>query len=202
MNMKKAVLIQSVILGTAFSLPVYAAMERPTVADCVERTGKTETECAEMLSRFGKDSRPPEGSLPEDAPRRGGVDTPQREDDAKFIEKASERVTKMKADRERRYVRMQERIGKIITYLDGEGADTSVVKGYLEIFKTKVADILSAYDGYIAALKTYEDDGSVSNKAAVVSSKESVRTRIIDASEYYRSTIMPALRSLVDLISE
>jgi hypothetical protein len=196
MDMKKAVLIQSLILGTAFALPVSAVMERPTVADCVERTGKTEADCKEMLSRFGKDSRPPEGSLPEDVPKPSNVDDIER------IEKPSERVAKMKTDRERRYVRMQERMGKIIAYLDSESVDTSAAKGYLETFKAKVTDILGAYDTYRAALEAYENDGSVGNKAAVVSSKESLRTRIIDTSEYYRSTVMPALRSLIDLVAE
>lgn len=203
MGLKKALLMQSVILGTALALPAYAAMQVPTVADCVERTGKTEDDCKEMILRFGRDSRPPEGAPQEGMPEgqnKGGKQ--QSGDDADRIETASERTARMRADRERRYVRMQERISKIITYLDEQGAETAAVKGYLETFKAKVTDILGAYDVYLAALKTYEGDGSVANKAAVGDAKETLRVRIIDTGEYYRSMIMPALRSLIDALPE
>ncbi len=198
MDMKKAVLIQSVVLGVALALPVSAAMPQQTVADCVERTGRTEADCAEMIAR-SKDSRPPEGGPAEQG---GDGNNVQVDEDIERAETVSERSTKMRTDRERRYARMQERIGKIITYLDEQGADTAVVKGYLDVFKTKVADILTAYDAYIATLKTYESDGSVANKAAIAVSKDSLRTRIIDASEYYRSTIVTMLRALIDALPE
>lgn len=211
MDMRKAVLVQSAILGAAFALPAYAAPDgapqAPTVAGCMERLGKTEAECTEMIATM-KERRPPDGGQRGD----GGDPRGQREgrgdgqgmgtDEGKeHIETAAERIAKVRSERQRRYERMEGRIGKLIAYLDEQGADTSAVKEQSETFASKAAGISSAYDGYVAALEAFDADGSEANRVAVVSAKEHVRALIIDVSEYYRSTLMPSLRTLIDSLA-
>ncbi|MFZ1654773.1 MAG: hypothetical protein WAT84_03005 [Candidatus Moraniibacteriota bacterium] len=189
--------------------------ERPqmTVADCVERTGKTESECQTMMSKM-KEGGPGEGGMRQDGMKPAAVggqpavrselrsSTQGRAAPDVVAEALPERAKRQMAVRARSYDVVEARSKKFIEYLQGEGATTTEIEGFLVTFRSKADATLAAFDTYIAALKTWESDKSETNTAAVATAKTVLKAASTETSSYVRETLVPALRTLIDTVNE
>lgn len=189
--------------------------ERPkmTVADCVKQSGKTESECETMMSKMkeggpGADGmgqggmKPPtDGGQPA---ARAGMRSPEQGRGAPDVvaEALSERATRQMAVRTRSYDAVEARSKKFIEYLQGEGVTTTEVEGFLATFQSRADATLTAFNAYIAALKTWESDKSEANTAAIATTKAALKTASTETSSYLRGTLVPALRALIDTVNE
>lgn len=185
--------------------------ERPKMntADCVERTGKTESECKEMEERM-KDGPPKDGSQSpmskeqtrgQDGSKMSGTGAGVMKDTSLGVP-VSGRAEQQKAERARMYEHLERRTEKFIGYLKDEGVNTDAASSSFVTFKSKAESALVAFDTYIAAVKSWENDRSNSNASAVATAKAGVRAAAAEAKAYYRETLLPILRASVDSVHE
>jgi hypothetical protein len=201
--------VASMIIFPSFSMGA-ETRGAPTVADCVEKTGKSDSECAEMINNFknrrppggemgSRDSgRPPMGKNPENI--RGGSH-PQNIN-MTSIDNRIENAQKMKDGRKERFVRIEERIQKLIDYIKSKGIDTAEIENNSATFKEKADEILSAFDTYIQALKNYKSDDSSDNSAKIRDARENIRTLSEKLAAFYRSSIRESIKTLIDQIED
>jgi hypothetical protein len=184
--------------------------EAPTVADCVEKTGKSDSECAEMINNF-KNRRPPGGEI-------GNRDSgkPPMEKNLENIRGGShpqninmgsidnriENAKKMKDDKKKRFAQTEEKIQKLIDYIKSQNIDTAEIENNLAAFKEKADEILSAFDTYIQALKNYKSDDSSDNSAKIRDARENIRTLSGKLAAFYRSSIREAIKTLIDRVED
>lgn len=181
-----------------------------TVDDCMERTGKTTEECQAIVERFKSGDRGNWGrSRSDDRRNTGDTQSSQgmmgreenRFDGGNQVRSLSDRVEQRRTMQQHMYESIENRIQKLLEYLDSKGIDTAKAKDLLATFTSKANDVLSRFGAYIQTLKTWEGDKSDANRSMVASAKSDLRTTLLDASQYYHQTLMPTLRSLIDSLS-
>lgn len=183
--------------------------ERPkmTVESCVERTGKTEAECQTMMDGQKNGERPVMGGQKDN---RGGMRGGNGESagmmggarSVSTAEALSVRAERQKADRAQIFANITTRTEKFIAYLDSKSVDTSSVKTMFETLQAKMAGALSAFDTYIASLKVWEGEKNNDNAQVIAANKAALKTSLTEVKTYYRETLIPALRSLVESVNE
>ena len=205
-----------------FSWPVASrgasAPKEPTVEDCVERTGLSEEKCSEMIEKF-KNMTPeerakmgPQGSRgggagrPPSAEREKEERPPMKESaelgDSVDIETQIERAEKAKSTREGKFSQMEERLEKILEYLKSQGIDISEAESNVNILKEKAANILSACDAYVAALEVSRDNNEGKLTDAAREAREKIRELSDDLRKFFRETLLPNLKSLIEKLSD
>lgn len=222
MNRDKILVSISVVALGMFFLPAVSrganAPKEPTVADCVERMGFSEEKCEEMIEKF-KNTTPedrakmrPQGSpgagtgRPPGAKVEEGERPPMKESaglgNSVDIETQIERAEKAKSAREEKFSQMEERLEKILEYLKSQNIDISEAENNLNTLKEKAANILSAYDAYIATLEDSRDtnDGKLTDAAR--EEREKIKELSDDLKEFFRNTLLVKLRYQINQLTE
>jgi hypothetical protein len=210
----------SLVALASFITPLVAlaatGMGTPTVEDCVSRTGQTKAQCTEMINKFKNMSpsdaanmKPPSGATGKQMPvLKSGDATPVKPKDtidttqiASDIDAKIERVTRMRAERERQFIQAESRVEKIIEFLKSKSIDTTEIESNLEIFKTKATAVLSAFDVYAQALANSKTDTSETASAAVQSAQTQIKTTVTDLISSY-GTLRNSLSAAIEKITQ
>lgn len=193
------------------------APKEPTVEDCVEHMGISEEKCIEMIEKF-KNMTPEErakigpsqGGGPPSAGGENGRspmrEPPKRENDslggAVDIETQIENAKSMMSAEEEKFSQMEEKMGKIVEYLKSQNVDTSEAESSINTFKEKAANILSAYDAYIAALDDSRDNNDGKPTDAMQQARDKIRELSADLTDFFRDTILKSLRSQITQLAQ
>jgi hypothetical protein len=210
----------SLVALASFIAPLVAlaatGMGTPTVEDCVSRTGQTKAQCTEMINKFKNMSpsdvanmKPPSGATGKQMPvLKSGDATPVKPNDtidttqiASDIDAKIERATRMRAEKEQQFIQAESRVEKIIEFLKAKSIDTTEAESNLEIFKTKVTAVLSAFDGYVQALNNSKTDTSETASAAVQGTQTQIKTTVTDLVNFY-STLRNSLNAAIEKITQ
>ncbi|MCX6761260.1 MAG: hypothetical protein NTY33_00205 [Candidatus Moranbacteria bacterium] len=195
---KNNIKILLVVLAS-FIAPLVAlaatGMGTPTIEDCVSRTGQTKAQCTEMINKFKNMSpsdaanmKPPSSATGKQLPvLKSGDATPAKPNDttdiiqvASDINAKIERVTKMRAEKEQQFIQAESRVEKIIEFLRSKSIGTTGIESNLEIFKTKAAAVLSAFDVYAQALVNSKTDATETASEALRSAQAQIKTTMSD----------------------
>jgi hypothetical protein len=217
MTQTKALFVQVFLLGAIFSaVPVVSALaadeagwgmkgsaggpmagqfrgdgERPpvpTVDNCVERTGKTETACQEMVERFEQGGRPTlQGGQGDDGQRKGSLDG-QRPN-------ASERPVLGKF-----FDALQNRMEKTISFLQSKDVDTDAIESAFVTLKEKIGVAKTAYETYQDALVAWKSDQTDGNKEALDTARTAAREAAQAVKTYYHESMLPLLKGALQSI--
>lgn len=211
-----------VLIVGIFSWPIVSqganAPKEPTVEDCVERMGLSEEKCEEMIEKF-KNMKPedrakmgPQGSQgggagrPSSAKMEEGERPPIKEGAGQGnfvdIETQIERAEKAKSTREEKFSQMEDRLKKIVEYLESQNVDTSEAESNISAFKEKTANILSAYDTYIAALEDSRDNNDGKLTDAAREAREKIKELSDDLRKFFRETLLPHLRTQIEQLAK
>ncbi len=205
---KNFILLQ-VVGFFAFPIMVWGASDfkRPIVSDCVERTGFSEEKCSEMLEKMKDGDMKERGTMRPAGPNNGQGEPPGsfngEEGRSQGIPKGSqgkdkiiqgEKVGRIRAEEEGRFSRMEERIEKIINFLESKDINIDELKENLEIFKNKADAVLSTIDDYISILEDAQNDDSVTTED-IKEARDKIHALIEELKTFYQSTLRDNLKS-------
>jgi len=185
---------------------------KPTVAECVEKTGFTEEKCTGMITEM-KNKKPGEGGMRQGGPggpsKDGGNKPPMNEDSSdnssNVIERELEMANRMKTREENRFSRTETRVEKIIEFLnskDVEDINTDDIKADLETFKNKTDAILNALDTYIGKLEDLQDDDATELSNDVKEAKTNIKDLLDDLRDFYKNTLRVDIKEQLDLLRD
>lgn len=204
MTEKKVFIVQALLLGAFLSVPVGVSaaedgrsglgmngkrMGPPTVEECVQRTGKTTTECQATMDNFqlkrqdrdvlreGKDGSRERGTQVGTNQGRFGMETTHRFADIKT------------------------RIDKVIVFLASKGADTSVLQSGFAVLKDKMTSAEADYIALQKARETWKADRSITNKATLDSARTTAQVSTNAVKVYYHDTLLPILKTLLQSVA-
>ncbi|MFA6193293.1 MAG: hypothetical protein WC726_00315 [Parcubacteria group bacterium] len=196
-----------------------SAPKEPTVDDCVERMGLSEEKCTEMIEKF-KNMTPeerakmrPQGSPEGGSGRPPGVSgegeigrPPMKEGaglgDTSNIDAQIEKAKNARSAREERFSQMEEKMEKIVEYLKSHDVGTTEAENNISTFREKAADVLGAYETYIAALEDSRDDNSGKITDAAREAREKIRELSDDLKDFFRDTLLAKLRDQINQLAE
>lgn len=216
MSTKKVVFGQVLILGVFLAVPlsgVFAADDgqrmnfgrgegrgqtpppAPTVASCVEKTGKTEAECQAMITNWG--NRKPGGEKEGRTMSNIGEKRSQgiKGDDTKRPVRAQEKATD-------RFVGIEARLSRVVAYLKSKGVSTTVLESDLVLLKEKIASANTAGESFEAARTTWKNNKTDANKTALESTRTAYKESIASVKVYYQGTVLPLVKTLLQSITE
>ncbi len=191
-------------------------MGTPNVEDCVSRTGQTKEQCAEMINKFKNMSpsdvasmKPPSGATGKQMPTlKNGDASPVKPNEAidatrvaSDIDAKIERATRMRAEKEQRFIQARSRIEKIIEFLKSKSVDTTEIESNLDVLKTKATAVLGAFDGYVQALNNSKTDTSETAFTTVQSTQAQIKTAITDLMDFYH-TLRTSLNTAISKIDQ
>lgn len=224
MSRDKILFSISVVALGMFFLPAVSrganVPKEPTVEDCVERMGLSEEKCTAMIEKL-KNMTPeerakmrPQGSPGDGTGRPSGVSgedgnerPPIKEGavpvrDTADIDTQIERAKRARSAKEERFSKMEGKMEKIVEYLKSQNVDTSEAKINTSTFKEKAANILSAYDAYIAALEDSRDNNDGKLTDVVQEARDKIRELSADLREFFRDTLLVKLRYQINQLAE
>ncbi len=214
MSTKKVILGQVIILGTFLTIPlsgVFAADQEqrmgfgrggkqgemppqaPTVASCVEKTGKTETECQDMMANW--ESRKPgegrENNKVSGEKRSEGMKKNETNQPVRSQEKAVDR-----------FVTVEARLVKVVAYLNTKGISTTELEGNIVLLQEKIASAKTAGIAFETARTTWKNDKTDAHKTALESARTTYKESVASVKEYYQKTVLPLVKTLLQSIAE
>ncbi|MEI7749843.1 MAG: hypothetical protein WCJ25_02465 [Candidatus Moraniibacteriota bacterium] len=108
-----------------------------------------------------------------------------------------QRAQQMKTQKVAQISNIEDRIGKIITFLASKGVDTTTLSGELATFTAKANELLSRIDAYIAVLNT-----NGSSATDITSAFANVKTSGADMRTYFHDTLRAAIGKAVSSLNE
>lgn len=155
----------------------------PTVGDCVEKTGKSESECSEMIGNIGA------GRDREQVPRRMEEIKETSPESGHVAESTVVEVSEKKVNR---FTPVGDRLENVIRILRESGADTSAMEESLEVFRRKSVETERAIDTLAAAR-----DGA--DAVRFEAAKTLARDSVADIASFYgtfRGRLADGIRSI------
>jgi hypothetical protein len=137
----------------------------PTVDDCVERTGKSETECSEMIKMM---------------PSRRAAPSPDRGSEENLESGNPIGIPAGRSVSLRRFASVTDRLKDIVRILRESGVDVKVAEESIGVFSRKSEEADRALD----ALSSVRDG---TDEAAFEAARESARTALEESMRFYRN---------------
>lgn len=183
----------------------------PTVEGCVEKTGKTESECQEMMEKF-KNMAPPEkglrGKRSEGSVSKNGNNSNElklgekKMREGESLEGELERAKRIKVEKEEQFKRVKTRIEKIIEFLNSKDADMEELENNLATFQEKVESVTNAYSDYIDALAQDINAGNTGLSDESKNKRTDLQNTLKDLFGFYRSTLRENIKIQLEKIYE
>ncbi|OGI29115.1 MAG: hypothetical protein A2288_01175 [Candidatus Moranbacteria bacterium RIFOXYA12_FULL_44_15] len=217
----KSIIIAGLSLGILTSLIFWAKAVQaensgdrpvPTIEDCVEKTGRSKDECKEMMEKFKR------GLMRKDPGPGMKKNSNEREENKSFKESDGQRnklgfagagvklemTERMKEEKRESLGRIADRVEKIIEFLESENINTDEIESNLASFKSKIEDVMSAYDVYIEVLESGSEGESemleISDEAK--EAREKVRNLLAETLEFYRDTLREGIKAQIEKIND
>lgn len=208
MSTKKVILGQVAILGAFLAVPLSGVLavdaergmgfgsdgERgiPSVTSCVERTGKTEAECQQMMSSWG-DRKPGEG--------RGNATSSEKRND-RGIKNDTNRPPREEEGMKNRFQVMETRLSRVMAYLQSKQVSTSELESTVAVLKEKIASAERAGVLFETARTTWKNNKTDANKTALESARTNYKTSVTSVKTHYQGTVLPLVKTRLQSVTE
>jgi ABC-type phosphate/phosphonate transport system substrate-binding protein len=207
MTEKKIFMAQTMILGAFLILPATRAFaatgemgngfgrngERPpmTVDGCVQKTGKTATECQTIIDSFTERTRTrtADGGEKDGSQRRDGQS------------QNTDRPGRFGIDSTDRFAMMKTRLDKVVAFLKSKGADTAVLEDDYAVLKEKMTVAEADFATLRDAKSVWRADQSTANQTALDTARAAAQASSGAVKTYYHDTLLPILKSLLQAIA-
>lgn len=206
MKTRNVILGQALILGAFLAVPVSGVFasegqgmmgmgrggEPPTVASCVEKTGKTEAECQSMMTSFGNRKPGEEQGNPAASEKRGSE--VMKSDDNRTIRREARATDRFKV--------IETRISKVVVYLAVKGVSTTELESAVSTLKEKMAVAETAGANFETARIAWKVDKTDASKASLENTRTAYKESVAAVKVYYQGTVLPLVKTLLQSVTE
>lgn len=110
-------------------------------------------------------------------------------------------ITEMLARETSNFEKLENRLEKLIEFLDSEDIDTSELESDLTTLKTKADDILSAIENYSDILESLEEDeGGLNDEAK--ETRDEVKNLLDDFKDFYQDVLKADIQEKLDELDD
>lgn len=201
------------ILGTIMAIAVPSAVfgsspdpGKLTVEGCMEMSGQTKEQCSEMMDKMKSGTFPaqkPTGSssnasgnksfgAQKEAPVKTDLSNSAKTDST--IGLLVEKISRLKVEKEEQFNKIEERINRIIEFLDSKNVDCDQLKNDFKTFKEKADSVLNAFDSYVEDLK---NNYANSNDALIQDDRSHLESRMKELVAFYTDTLKNDLDEVI-----
>ncbi len=167
-----------------------------TVDRCQEYTNLSAKECEEKIKALKEDPKLQGKSVAQKPPTTGVTPPPAPTPSVPEIATPTnlrERILQAKREKEQRFMLIQEETKAMVAYLKQAGHDTVGIETMMKEFDQKKQSTLLAYDQY----QSIAESASSEEGFALDGPRQTVLRVLRDTTEYYRNTLLPAVRQQV-----